>query len=302
MKTRWLMVMACLLITACDNSKTTTETESASVSETKSEAKSEVETSAPSPMSALEAVESEFDSAMEDFRKAYAAAAKDEREELVKEKLPKPEDYAERFLDVAKANPGTDMEFDALMWVARRTRGGDATQSAFDALFANYMDSEKLKDVCMSLGYGTASEATEKNLNTLIEKSPHKSVQGLATYALAMNLSSATSNKEKLQKDPDSLEYMDEDDREYLLTSFTPDPDKVEALYKTLMADFDDIKPRKGSPQTLGSIANEELFVIKSLSPGAVAMEIEGTDLEGKSFKLSDYRGKIVFLDFWGDW
>lgn len=35
---------------------------------------------------------------------------------------------------------------------------------------------------------------------------------------------------------------------------------------------------------------------------GQSAAEIEGIDLDGVSFKLSDYRGKVVFLDFWGDW
>jgi len=32
------------------------------------------------------------------------------------------------------------------------------------------------------------------------------------------------------------------------------------------------------------------------------AMEIDGEDIDGKKFKLSDYRGKVVVLDFWGDW
>lgn len=35
---------------------------------------------------------------------------------------------------------------------------------------------------------------------------------------------------------------------------------------------------------------------------GATAPDIVGTDLDGVEFKLSDYKGKIVFLDFWGDW
>jgi cytochrome oxidase Cu insertion factor (SCO1/SenC/PrrC family) len=30
--------------------------------------------------------------------------------------------------------------------------------------------------------------------------------------------------------------------------------------------------------------------------------EIEGEDLDGQSFKLSDYLGKVVLLDFWGNW
>jgi cytochrome oxidase Cu insertion factor (SCO1/SenC/PrrC family) len=32
---------------------------------------------------------------------------------------------------------------------------------------------------------------------------------------------------------------------------------------------------------------------------GNLAPEIEGQDADGKSFKLSDYRGKVVLLDFW---
>ena len=32
------------------------------------------------------------------------------------------------------------------------------------------------------------------------------------------------------------------------------------------------------------------------------APEIEGVDIDGKKFKLSDYRGKVVVLDFWGNW
>lgn len=35
---------------------------------------------------------------------------------------------------------------------------------------------------------------------------------------------------------------------------------------------------------------------------GNVAPDIEGQDLDGVAFKLSDYQGKVVFLDFWGDW
>lgn len=38
------------------------------------------------------------------------------------------------------------------------------------------------------------------------------------------------------------------------------------------------------------------------LNPGDLAPEIEGKDLDGTPFKLSDYRGKVVMLDFWGDW
>lgn len=35
---------------------------------------------------------------------------------------------------------------------------------------------------------------------------------------------------------------------------------------------------------------------------GQPAPEISGVDLDGVPFRLSDYRGKVVVLDFWGHW
>jgi peroxiredoxin len=35
---------------------------------------------------------------------------------------------------------------------------------------------------------------------------------------------------------------------------------------------------------------------------GEPAPEIEGEDIDGKKFKLSDLHGKVVLLDFWGNW
>ena len=32
---------------------------------------------------------------------------------------------------------------------------------------------------------------------------------------------------------------------------------------------------------------------------GKIAPEVEGEDQDGKKFKLSDYQGKVVLLDFW---
>lgn len=35
---------------------------------------------------------------------------------------------------------------------------------------------------------------------------------------------------------------------------------------------------------------------------GLPAPEIAGEDLDGVPLRLSDYRGKVVLLDFWGNW
>jgi hypothetical protein len=42
--------------------------------------------------------------------------------------------------------------------------------------------------------------------------------------------------------------------------------------------------------------------VTVGLDIGNLAPDIEAADLEGNIFRLSDYRGKVVLLDFWGNW
>ncbi len=57
-----------------------------------------------------------------------------------------------------------------------------------------------------------------------------------------------------------------------------------------------------GSGETFGEVATMELFELRNLGIGMSAPEIEGNDLDGAPFRLSEYRGKIVMLDFWGQW
>jgi len=41
---------------------------------------------------------------------------------------------------------------------------------------------------------------------------------------------------------------------------------------------------------------------VDGLAVGSKAPEIQGQDVAGVPFKLSDYQGRIVILDFWGEW
>ncbi len=57
--------------------------------------------------------------------------------------------------------------------------------------------------------------------------------------------------------------------------------------------------PRIGN---LAGYANARIHELMYLEVGRTAQDIEGSDARGKSFKLSDYRGKTVVLFFWADW
>jgi AhpC/TSA family len=51
----------------------------------------------------------------------------------------------------------------------------------------------------------------------------------------------------------------------------------------------------------VGKKAKIELYDLRYLSVGKAAPEVKGTDQDGKHFKLSDYKGKVVLLDFWSE-
>jgi thiol-disulfide isomerase/thioredoxin len=54
--------------------------------------------------------------------------------------------------------------------------------------------------------------------------------------------------------------------------------------------------------RTLADEALARLDDLHNLVPGKPAPEIDGVDFDGKRLKLSDYRGKVVVLAFWGSW
>ena len=54
--------------------------------------------------------------------------------------------------------------------------------------------------------------------------------------------------------------------------------------------------------QDLTAQAKDALFEIENLQVGCKAPEIAAKDTDGVAFKLSDYLGKVVLLDFWGFW
>ena len=54
--------------------------------------------------------------------------------------------------------------------------------------------------------------------------------------------------------------------------------------------------------KTLGEESEARLDDMFNLALGKPAPEIEGVDLDGKPLKLSDYKGKVVVLVFWGTW
>ncbi len=58
----------------------------------------------------------------------------------------------------------------------------------------------------------------------------------------------------------------------------------------------------KAADQRLQRQFDQLITEIEKFGIGMTAPDIAGIDLDGVAFQLRDYRGKVVVLDFWGDW
>lgn len=276
------------------------------------------------PAEEYKALDKEYTEAMD----AYRAALKDvktaeERKKLFDEKYPNPDKYAERFLQLAEKHPKDPAAVDALLWVM--THSGmvmlplsstppgakpDAPppaktprERALEILLRDHITSDKLAPFAERLGFARDKES-EKQLRLLIERNPHRDVQGTATLALGRFVKSRAQAARRLDQ-AEMRERMEKSSgKEYvqeLLALDLPKTDKeVEQLFERVAEKYADVKDERRG--TLGKIAEAELFEIRRLAVGMTAPDIEADDLDGKSFKLSDYRGKVILLDFWGNW
>ena len=73
---------------------------------------------------------------------------------------------------------------------------------------------------------------------------------------------------------------------------------KPEIVATVPAPNFPQIRPNGPTPEPPPTVGPK----VPGNAVGNLAKEIDGEDLDGKKFKLSDYRGKVVLLDFWGNW
>lgn len=133
----------------------------------------------------------------------------------------------------------------------------------------------------------TPSKELEDALRVIIKRNPSDEVKAETTFALIAYLDKLKEKSFSAKKDS----YLgSRSDKEI--------DDQVTTLLEDCIEKYSDVK--KGS-RSYSELASKKLQ-IRNIKIGAIAPEIEGVDLDDVSFKLSEYRGKVVVIDFWGDW
>jgi hypothetical protein len=261
------------------------------------------------PRERYQALFQEHEKAMQQFMEVYQKAKTDaERSKLFQEKYPQPQSYVRRILEIADSAPQDLAAVDALIWVVQHGGFSPDVSRAIDQLATSHAENRRLGELAPNLVY-SLSPSAEKLLRAILAKNPDRDAKGKACLALGQLLKQRAENVRTLKTNPSQAQQIEAAykaqgaDKIWLGLLRLSDPSALtkesESMFERAAKDFADVTHFRG---TIGQAAQNELSEIRDLGIGKACPEIAGEDIDGKSFKLSDYKGKVVVVDFWGDW
>ena len=236
---------------------------------------------APAPQDAgavLRQLERDLDRAVDEWRKATVAAAETARAAggsmPAIPMTPPTGPFVERALQCAADHAGTDAAVPFLVFVIEKaSRERDAVRRALTTLRTDHAASPAVRPLLGRLlgayfHHAAADEVTQL-LDAVIEGNEDPDTRAAAL----------------LERGALRLQLAADD----------------EAARKVAADDVRKAQAATGDA-ALRARAAEVLFEIEHLQVGCVAPDIVAKDVEGVEWKLSDHRGKVVLLDFWGFW
>ncbi len=249
------------------------------------------------------------------------AKTEDERSKI-NDAEPKPDETIDKLWALLEKNPNDkEANLSALDWLLRNygfdEKGQKGRARVLDLLIKDHAadvkydpENPKIVHILDNLIY-VYSAKTEEFLRDLLAKNHAKDIQARAYLALGAHLMNVAVAFQKLLFDPEEgkrLEsFLGKEDFTKLKDA---DADKLAKEAETALeeanAKYGDLvlyrDPRVMKDITIADKTAGPLFELRNLAVGKTAPDVVGNDLDGKPFKLSDYRGKVVVLDFWGNW
>ena len=231
----------------------------------------------PDPRAEYEALLAEFTEAQQAFfkkhRNVYEKSGINAARRFEREANPAP-DFIPRFQDGAAKYAPTPNAIPYLNWLltADRKAKNDVSRDALANLVVDHIKSPELETAVLALEQGwmaTGKAATEEAIAEVLANNEHVEVKAAALFVRAQIA---------LQDQKASSEIVD-------------------AAVATLKQVLEMVPDASYAPR-----AESKVFEEEHLQVGKAAPDIEGRDLDGVEFKLSDYQGKVVLLDFWGNW
>lgn len=224
------------------------------------------------PEDELQTLVGEFGKARGELSDRQREAKTDEQRQKVKQDTEKmQQEFAGRFLQFAQKYPKEDS---APQLLAGALAFGTSAQAgkALELLAEHH--GEALGDLLERMA---SQPEFESKLRGMMANAANPKVKTVAMFGLAKALSSRSESPEVRPEQAAKLSKEAEDLYEKIVTDAKVKADMLES-------------------------AKSDLWVLRNLSIGKKAPDIAGKDSDGKEFKLSDYQGKVVVIDFWANW
>jgi WD40 repeat protein/thiol-disulfide isomerase/thioredoxin len=217
------------------------------------------------------------------------------------------EEYARRALALAEKAQEEPEVIGALEYASQLASNPYAKlqvlrRKSIDQL-AGHLGSEEIARVFPALT-NLPFQPAEQFLRKALTRSTHRAVKAQACLYLAQYLQKQSDTLRLIKQQPELSRGLERSWGPEIMKQWpSHDPEisakEADELYTRVTKEYADIQV---TGRSLGEAAEAALFELRNLAVGKVAPEIEGEDLDGRRFKLTDYRGKVVVLDFWGHW
>jgi thiol-disulfide isomerase/thioredoxin len=230
---------------------------------------------------ALEEAKEKFERDFNALKAELKRAKTDDDEKKVRERIAELKArFLARLVVLAEKNPDTEETFDLL--VELTSIGGETGKRARELIAAHHTTKPWVKAALPALA-NWDDPAGAKCLAEIAKGSPDRDTRGVAYLFLGIG--------EKRQ----AVAAQGDRQKAHIATA--------ETALTAARDGYADVK--YGPRQKVGAAAAAALAGLKNLANlavGKVAPEIVGEDLDGKPLKLSEYRGKVVLVDFWATW
>lgn len=214
--------------------------------------------------------------------RAYSARYRAAKTQELKNEVFKTKPSSDPYLDQVETflRQGTAEEAEKIAkWWMHGSRGMRDGQRVLGALLETHADAEFMTGFVPRANYSISAEKAEAFHRTILQKNNHDSVKASATFYL----------QALLGKEAQTLQG----EKAKALMS------EIESLQNSIKNDYPEMVDLFGV--TFVDRVEGSVFA-SNLAIGKMAPELAGSDLDGVDFKLSDYKGKVTVVDFWGVW
>ncbi|MES2735868.1 MAG: TlpA disulfide reductase family protein [Verrucomicrobiota bacterium] len=207
------------------------------------------------------------------------AATTEEEKARYRGTIPSAGPYATRVMQIVEGHPDDAGSVTGVSWLITQAAAFPESEKALQMLAGSLAMKPGIAPAVKALEFRPL-EQVEPVLQAIREKNPYAEEKAAALHALGMQY--------------------------FRRFEAALSPTEAEAAKSRAMDCFQEIVARHGQVTIQGFPIAEQagrmLFEMGNLSVGSQVPEIEGKDLDGQSFKLSDHRGQHVMLIFWGGW